>query len=354
MSFLLPKCRYPISEVVRVNQPVDRGPHETGAPDGPRFTVIIPAYNAEAYLPDTIRSILAQTYDDWELVVVNDGSTDATGDIAARFAEQEPRIRVLTQPNGGCSSASNTAWRAARGEYICILGADDLYLPAYLETQSRFMDANPGFDIYTCNGVKFYPDGATIPYFTDLRHQSVTEFVLDDFLESNPIFGAAVFRRSMIERLGGYREDLRNAEDYDFWIRAVASGARVLHNPVVLAHYRKHPGNKSGNAVTAARALVHILEDLQETPGLDGSVSDHLARVLVRRRAAVKRRELESRMLAGDLAGARREFWGVRRGFASLPKYTAGLALVLVSPRLYTRLVLHPRLYTRLVLDRRT
>lgn len=326
-----------------MSHPVDRVSQETGVPDGPRFTVIIPAYNAEAYLPDTLRSILAQTYNDWELVIVNDGSTDATGDIAAGFAEQEPRIRVLTQPNGGCSSASNTAWRAARGEYVCILGADDLYLPAYLETQSRFMDANPGFDIYTCNGIKFYPDGATAPYFTDPRHQNVTEFVLDDFLESNPVFGAAIFKRSMVERLGGYREDLINAEDYDFWIRAVASGARVLHNPVVLAHYRKHRGNKSGNAAAAARALVRILEALQDRPGLDASVRDHLARVLIRRRAAVKRRELESRMLAGDLAGARREFWNVRRGFASRTKYAAALALILVSPGLYTRLVLDRR-----------
>jgi len=326
-----------------VSQPAERGPQDTGAPTRPRFTVIVPAYNAEPYISETIRSILAQTYDDWELVVVNDGSTDATEDIVMRFAEQDRRIRLLSQPNGGCSSASNAAWRAAHGEYVCILGADDLYLAEYLETQSRFIDGNPGFDIYTCNGMKFYPDGATTPYFTDPRHQSVTEFVLDDFLESNPIFGAAVFKRAMIERLGGYREDLLNAEDYDFWIRAVASGARVLHNPIVLAHYRKHPGNKSGNAAAAARALVRILEELAQRPGLDQSVSEHLARVLTRRRAAVKRRELESRMLAGDLAGARSAFWSARRGFASRSKYAAALGLVLVSPRLYTRLILGKR-----------
>ncbi len=307
---------------------------------GPRFSVIIPAYNAEAYLADTIGSVVGQTYGSWELVLVDDGSTDSTRAIAAGYAERDPRIRVITQRNGGCSSASNTAWRAARGEYICIIGADDLYLPGYLETQSRFIDDNPGYDIYTCNGVKFFPDGTEVPYFTDARHRRVTSFVLDDFLESNPVFGVAIFRRDLIERLGGYREHLRNAEDYDFWIRAMASGARHRHNPPVLARYRKHGGNKSGNAVAAARALVRILEDLEATPGLDSAVREHLTGVLVRRRAAVARRELESRMLGGDFSRARRAFWEVRGGFASRLKYAPALAAVLLSPRLYTHLVL--------------
>lgn len=321
----------------------DRTTSSTASARSPRFSVIIPAYNAEAYLADTIGSIVGQTYEDWELVIVDDGSTDSTGAIAAEHADRDPRVRVITQPNGGCSSASNTAWRAARGEYVCILGADDLYLPGYLETQSRFIDDNPGYDIYTCNGVKFFPDGTQVPYFTDARHKKVTSFVLDDFLESNPIFGAAVFTRALIERLGGYRVDLRNAEDYDLWIRAMASGARHRHNPPVLARYRKHGGNKSGDAVAAARALVRILEDLEAMPGLDSAVREHLAEVLARRRAAVARRELESRMLGGDFTGARRAFWEVRAGFASRLKYAPALAAVLLSPRLYTRLVLARR-----------
>jgi glycosyltransferase involved in cell wall biosynthesis len=303
----------------------------------PRFSVIVPAYNVEAYLEDTVASVRAQTCDDWELVIVDDGSTDATGRIASRLAESDGRIRVLAQQNGGCASASNTAWRAARGEYVCILGADDLYLPEYLEAQSRFIDRNPGCDIYSCNGLKLYPDGRTEPYFSDARHRRETSFTLDDWLESNPIFGLAIFRRDLAGRIGGYRVGLRNAEDYDFWLRAMASGARHRHNPATLACYRRHGGNKSGDLVAAAEAVLGILEDLKATPELEPSVRAHLDRVLVRRRAAVARRRLEARMLAGDFSGARREFWRVRRGYASRAKYAAALAIVMLSPQAYAR-----------------
>lgn len=306
----------------------------------PRFSVIVPAYNVERFIAATLQSVIDQTLPDWELIVVDDGSTDGTAEIIADFAAREPRITALAQTNAGCSSASNTAISAASGEFVCILGADDLYRPDYLATQARFINDNPGYDIYSCNARKLFPDGSTTPYFTDARHAGVISFQLQDWFESCPIFGLAIFRRDMALRLGGYRVDLHNAEDYDFWLRAMASGARHRHNPAELAFYRRHGGNKSGNQVAAARALVRILEDLERTASLTPEAAAHLARVLHRRRAAVSRREIEARMLQGDFAHARAAFWRARDGFASRARFALALLVVLVSPALYARLVL--------------
>jgi len=317
-------------------------PQEPDQPSGhhPRFSVIVPAYNVERFIAATLQSVIDQTLPDWELIVVDDGSTDRTAEIVADFAAREPRIAVLAQQNAGCSSASNTAISAASGEFVCILGADDLYRPEYLDTQARFIDENPGYDIYSCNARKLFPDGSTTPYFTDARHATVVSFELRDWFDSCPIFGLAIFRRDMALRLGGYRVDLHNAEDYDFWLRAMASGARHRHNPAELAYYRRHGGNKSGNQVAAARALVRILEDLDQSANLAPGDAAHLARVLRRRRAAVSRRELEARMLQGDFANTRAAFWRARKGFASRARFALALPVVLLSPSLYTRLVL--------------
>jgi hypothetical protein len=108
----------------------------------------------------------------------------------------------------------------------------------------------------------------------------------------------------------------------------------------VLAYYRRHAGNKSGDRVAAARALVRILTDLRSTATLTAPQRAHLDRVIARRTAAVARRELEARWLAGDLRGARRAFWSIRQGFADRRKYALALALVLASPALYVRTVL--------------
>jgi glycosyltransferase involved in cell wall biosynthesis len=312
----------------------------------PRFSVIVPAYNAQAYLTETILSVLAQTFPDFELVIVDDGSTDRTRKIAMDFASTDQRVTVLDQENAGCASASNTAIAAARGEFICILGADDRYRPAHLEQQAAFINAHPGYDIYSCNAANLWPDGSMTPYLDDVAHRRVVSFTLDDWLESCPINGLAIYRRDLAERLGGYRVTLRNAEDYDFWLRAISSGARHIHNPTTLTEYRRHDRNKSRDRVKAALALARILDDLADSAELAPQQRAHARRVAARRRAAVARRESEQRMLEGDFTRARRTFVATAGGYANKVKYALALLVVLVSPRLYARVALReePRL----------
>ncbi|MFD1958687.1 glycosyltransferase family 2 protein [Novosphingobium panipatense] len=109
----------------------------------PRVSVLLPCYNGAAYLEEAVRSILLQTFADFELIVVDDGSTDATADILARMGRRDPRLRVVRQPNGGIVAALNTAIAHARGEYIARMDADDVSFPERFAFQVAWLDAHP-------------------------------------------------------------------------------------------------------------------------------------------------------------------------------------------------------------------
>ncbi|MGV8083174.1 MAG: glycosyltransferase [Coriobacteriia bacterium] len=306
----------------------------------PRFSIVVPAYNAEQHLAETLASVASQTVANWECIVVDDGSVDATFRIAQSFSKSDPRFRAIRQENAGCSAARNSALRVARGEFICLLDADDLYDPGYLELQAAFIDARPGFDLYSCNGLILLPNGATTPYFTDEIHEQVVSFTLEDWFPKCPVLIMSILRREAAEAIGGFREDLRHAEDYDFWLRLMASGARHLHNPAVLCTYRRHGGGKSTNRSAEARAVAQLLEYFLGDTRLTHTQRERLERVLERRTAAIVRREMEERFERGDFRGARRAFWGSRRGYADRAKFWAVLPMAMLSPRLYTRLAL--------------
>ena len=120
-------------------------------------SIMMPAYNAGAYITEAIESMVAQTYPHWELLVVNDGSTDATHDIAARFSD--PRIRLIDKTNGGESSARNVALKHSRGEFLAFLDADDAYLPEHLALTVGFLSAHPNRDAVYTDGFHMDEEG---------------------------------------------------------------------------------------------------------------------------------------------------------------------------------------------------
>lgn len=118
----------------------------------PRFSIVVPACNAENTLAETLDAVKAQSFADWECVVVNDGSTDGTKNLAESCGTMDARIRVTTQANQGMAGAYNTGVRAARGRYIVICSADDLLLPDHLSVMDGAIQSNPGYGIYSSNG----------------------------------------------------------------------------------------------------------------------------------------------------------------------------------------------------------
>ena len=302
-----------------------------------RFSIIVPAYNAAETLRSTVESALAQTTCDFEVIVSDDGSTDETLSLAHDLASCDSRIRVVSGPNGGCSVARNRAVEQAAGEFCVLLDSDDLLGPEYLSRMSAFIDANPGFDLYSCNGTRRLPSGAEEPFFDGPGYARETSWTLDDLIPEDRIFIMATFRRDIWERVGGFRSDLRYAEDYDFWLRALAAGATHRYSPQRLATLVFRTDSKSKNLIPHAQAQIGMFEDLSQEYDVTPHQRELLQRKIASLNARVRRVELEGRLHRGEFAGARGEYIAVRSAYLSRPAYLAGLAMMLVSPRLYAR-----------------
>jgi len=308
-----------------------QGPHM-------RFSVIIPAYNARDVLERTVRSALSQTYHDFEVVISDDGSPDDTLDVANALAKTDARIRVVTGLNGGCSVARNRGVEVASGQFCVLLDADDMLKPDYLATMSAFIDRCPGYDIYSCNGDRLMAEGRTEPFLGGDGYDRETSWTLDDIIPVDRIFIMAVIRRETHARLGGFRDDLRYAEDYDFWLRALALGARHRFIPQRLGIYVESAGSKSKNRIPHAQAQIRIFESLMAMPELTDTQRALCVRKLDGLRTRIRRVELETRLVDGDYRGARAEYLHVGDAYLDKRKYAAGLAAMMLSPRLYARL----------------
>jgi glycosyltransferase involved in cell wall biosynthesis len=222
----------------------------------PRVSVIVPAYNAERYLPETLASIEAQTYRDWDVVVSDDASTDATVAIAEAFGERFRVVRGST--NGGIGSARNRGIEVSAGELVAFLDADDLWFPDYLERQVGLYDASrrdrDDVGIVVCDARIVGPDGYRAQtYMEAVRFPN--EVTLTRLVRSNLIFVSALSPRAIVEEVGRFATDLVGTEDYDLWLKIVERGYRVVANRRPLAVYRLTPGSVSTKQDAGIAAL---------------------------------------------------------------------------------------------------
>jgi len=228
----------------------------------PRFSIVVPAYNAQSTLAETLDAIVRQTLGDWECVVVDDGSTDATRAIAVAYAGADTRIRVLHQNNKGSAGAYNTGVSAALGEFVVICSADDVLLPEHLATMSGFMEREVGFDIYSSNGYFWAQDGTRVLVYGPGRRDGEASLELADVIRVCFYSVGAIYRRTLFERVGGYRTEVFG-EDYDFWLRAMASGATHRYLPEPLSLHRLSATQKSAKLESACRSDIRLVTDLR-------------------------------------------------------------------------------------------
>jgi glycosyltransferase involved in cell wall biosynthesis len=185
-----------------------------------RVSVLMPAFNAERFLPEAIDSVLAQTHEDLELLIVDDGSTDSTPQILAAYAERDARVRVLRNAqNTGIVGTRNRALAAAdpASELFAIMDSDDVCMPDRLALQVAFLNAHPEHALVGGNLVLIDEGGNTIGH---RRYPSSHEAILDAITRFNPIAQpTATIRRSAIDAVGQYDERFPRCQDYDLWMR---------------------------------------------------------------------------------------------------------------------------------------
>lgn len=225
----------------------------------PGVSVIMPAYDVADYIGAAIESVMAQTFTDWELIVIDDGSPDESGAIAASHAARDGRIRVARQSNGGLSAARNHALRLARGELIAILDSDDIWHPSFLAAQVALLQQHPEIDIVTGNAWNLggWRDGTPWRAHPDPRPQpSLVEILRDE----EAVFIMSVVRRRVFDAVGGFDETLRSNEDYHFWLRSALAGFRFLRNDQPLGYYRRREGSLSASGVRMLRGILTVYE----------------------------------------------------------------------------------------------
>ncbi|HEX7950084.1 MAG TPA: glycosyltransferase family A protein [Candidatus Limnocylindrales bacterium] len=243
----------------------------------PRFSIVVPAFEAASTLRVTLDAVMAQSCSDWECIVVDDGSTDDTPLIAEERASVDRRIRVIRQANQGTAGAYNTGVSAATGEFVVICSADDVLLPDHLAELDSFIGREAGYDIYSTNGYYLWPDGARTPVYGSGEMDVVASLPLSDVIRQCFYSVGAGYRRVWFDRVGGYRRDVYG-EDYDFWLRAMAMGARHRYLPAALSLHRMSGEQKSARLETVWRSDIRIIADLRRdfelTEAEDRAVAD--------------------------------------------------------------------------------
>lgn len=238
----------------------------------PQVSIVVPAYNVAPYLGETLDSVLAQTRSDYEIVLVNDGSTDDTAQVVESYRDRfNGKLVYVWQENRGLAAARNTAIRTARGHYIALLDGDDVWMPQYLETMLGLLEADPTLDLVFPNAI-FWGS----PQFDGKDFQSVfppnPPITMEKLLgRTSSVFGLATMRRSLILEAGGYDESLRASEDFDLWLRLLQRGARFDYAEEPLVKYRFRSDSLSNTGITHYQNRMKVFEKVLAATDLTAS-----------------------------------------------------------------------------------
>jgi glycosyltransferase involved in cell wall biosynthesis len=296
----------------------------------PSFSVVIPAYQAAAHIGRALDSVLAQTVPPLEIIVSDDGSTD---DLPGALAPYRDRIRVVHGPNGGLPVARNRGFRAASGEFVANLDADDVLHAEWLEAVGELAAARPDLDILTTDGYRV--DGGRRRRFYGDHWTFVVDDQRREILRTNFISGFAAVRRSRFLGAGGFDEEIVSA--WELWLRLLVDGSRAGCVDEALFEYRAREGSLStapGRGPETSTAV------LKKALSLDLSLRE---RREVEVALASSRRRWEREMLHFELAAGhpaartRARRLALERGYGFLPRLK--MAVAAVAPRLAGRVL---------------
>lgn len=236
-------------------------PVQVAAISNPKVSVIIPTYNAMSYLPAAVDSVLRQTFGDFELIIVDDGSNDSTIEWVSSL--NDPRLKFITQANQGSAAARNRGIAIAQGKYIALLDADDLWESNKLEKQVDFLDAHPSIGLVDTSVVLIDEDGNTGKVITSQAEGDVWK----NLVQFQPVCSCdstPLIRRECFDTVDLFDQDLMFLEDLDWWIR-LASRYQFGAIKEPLVKYRQHSGSKSTNCQETLQAFHKIIEKAFES-----------------------------------------------------------------------------------------
>ena len=305
----------------------------------PRVSVIIPAYNAAAFIGETLDSVYAQTFADFEVIVVNDGSSD-TEDLERELAQYPEKLSYIKQENHGAAAARNTGIKAARGEFVAFLDADDMWLPVFLEKQLDLLERTPA-DVVWADALISGDSplaGRTFMQVQPSFGQVTPENLLS--VKVTVLTSTVVARRQPILEVGLFDVTLRRGQDFELWWKLARRGCRFVYQEEVLAHRRIVESSLSGSAVSQLQRTLTVLDAIKAkgdlTPAEEAALQWNVRRT---------RRELAVETGKEKLLG--RDFRAALHCFQQASKFRQSWKLVLVCLGLRTAPELLWRVYHR-------
>jgi hypothetical protein len=291
--------------------------------------VIVPAYQAAGFIRNTLDSILAQTFQDFELIVINDGSPD-TEELERVLEPYRNRIIYVVQENQGLAGARNAGIRAARGEFIAPLDADDLWAPDHLAVQISALRADPSIDMIYADARVFgdVPEaGRTLMELSPSQGEVTLERLVTRECVVNVC--VCVIRKEILIRAGLFDATLRRTEDIDMWLRIAMHGGRITNHRQVLGFYLRRPGSLSSDFRAMFESYMGVLSKIAQSPLLSTAQRNVVERQIPRERARMEAELGKQAFLSGDSAAAIRH---LKR--ANEAQNSARIALVLLLLRI--------------------
>ncbi|MHB9155123.1 MAG: glycosyltransferase family 2 protein [Endomicrobiales bacterium] len=252
----------------------------------PKVSVIIPAYNNGAYLPESIESVLRQTCRDLEILVVDDGSTDNTREVAQRYALKDPgRVRYVYQQNRGPGAARNRGIAEARGEYLAFLDADDRWLSTKLEKQAAILDSRPDTGLVYTDLLFFDNRHWIVGHASERKYRLPRgDITLFFFFRYFMVTSSVMVRAAVTRAAGLFREDIFVGEDYDYWLRVSAlTKAEVIREELLAKRYRPDSLSNLDGMLNSKNDLLIFTEFLKKNPAFFRRNRRVLSRVLGKR-----------------------------------------------------------------------
>lgn len=305
-------------------------------------SIIIPAYNAAEFIGETLASVAAQTFTSHEVIVINDGSPD-TEELERELQRYQGQLQYIKQENRGAAAARNTGLRAAKGEFVAFLDADDTWLPTFLEKQIELLKRTNADLVYAdalLTGEA--PAGQTFMETHPSRGEVTPENLLA--LKVTVLTSTVLARKAPILDADLFDENLRRGQDFDLWLRLAKRGARFAYQREVLAHHRIVSSGLSGDMMSQLKRTLSVLEAVKSKEQLTASENAALQANMNRSLSMLALEEGKEKLL-------RRDFAGARQSFDEAKKFRHSWKLILVSLGLRVAPEMLWRIYNRRLLN---